>query len=55
MDPKVKALAAFLTAFVALLGAFGYAQNWVTPSLIEALASGLLAVIPALIAMIPHK
>lgn len=51
-----KAIAAFLTSLVALVGAFGVATDWATPSLIEAVAAiagaGLTAVVTY---MVPNK
>lgn len=46
MGTVAKAIAAFLTSLVALLAALGFAQDWATPSLIDAVSSvaGALAV-----------
>lgn len=39
MSTIPKAIAAFLTSLVALLAAFGFAQDWATPTLIESVSA----------------
>lgn len=51
-----KAVAAFLTSLVALIGLFGVSTGWVTPSLIDSVSVILGAVLTGVITyMIPNK
>ena len=51
-----KAVAAFLSSLVALVGLFGIATDWATPSLIEAVAAILGAGVTAAITWrVPNK
>lgn len=51
-----KAVAAFLSSLVALIAMFGVATDWATPSVIEAVAAILGAVITAAITYrVPNK
>lgn len=51
-----KAIAAFLTSLVALIGLFGVSTGWVSPSLIDSVSVILGAVLTGVITyMIPNK
>lgn len=56
MSTVAKAIAAFLTSLVALLAAMGFAQDWATPSLIEAVSAVLGALATGFMTwLIPNK
>ena len=51
-----KALAAFLTSLLALVGLFGISTGWVTPSLIDSVSVILGAVLTAVVTyMVPNQ
>jgi hypothetical protein len=51
-----KAVAAFLTSLVALIGLFGISTGWVTPSLIDSVSVILGAVLTAVVTyMVPNQ
>ena len=51
-----KAVAAFITSLVALIGLFGVSTGWVTPSLIDSVSVILGAVLTAVVTyMVPNK
>ena len=51
-----KAVAAFLTSLVALVGLFGVSTGWASPSLIEAVSAILGALLTAGVTyMVPNK
>jgi hypothetical protein len=51
-----KAVAAFITSLVALIGLFGISTGWVTPSLIDSVSVILGAVLTAVVTyMVPNK
>ena len=51
-----KAIAAFITSLVALIGLFGISTGWVTPSLIDSVSVILGAVLTAVVTyMVPNK
>ena len=51
-----KAVAAFLTSLVALIGVFGISTGWVTPSLIDSVSVLLGAILTAVVTyMVPNK
>lgn len=51
-----KAVAAFLTSLVALIGLFGVSTGWVTPSLIDSVSVVLGAVLTAVVTyMVPNQ
>lgn len=51
-----KAVAAFLTSLVALIGLFGVSTGWVTPTMIEAVSVVLGALLTAAVTyMVPNK
>ena len=51
-----KAVAAFITSLIALIGLFGVSTGWVTPSLIDSVSVILGAVLTAVVTyMVPDK
>jgi len=51
-----KAVAAFITSLVALIGLFGVSTGWVTPSLIDSVSVVLGAVLTAVVTyMVPNQ
>jgi hypothetical protein len=51
-----KAVAAFITSLVALIGLFGVSTGWVTPSLIDSVSVILGAVLTAVVTyMVPNQ
>ena len=51
-----KAVAAFITSLIALIGLFGVSSGWVTPSLIDSVSVILGAVLTAVVTyMVPNK
>lgn len=51
-----KAVAAFITSLLAIVGAFGIATDWATPTLVEAVSAVLGALITsAATYMVPNK
>lgn len=51
-----KAVAAFITSLVALIGLFGISTGWVTPSLIDGVSVILGAVLTAVVTyMVPNQ
>lgn len=51
-----KAIAAFLTSLVALIGLFGVSTGWVTPNLIDTVSVVGGAVLTAIVTyMVPNK
>ncbi len=51
-----KAVAAFLTSLIAIVGMFGVATDWASPGLIEAVAAILGAVLTSAVTyMVPNK
>jgi hypothetical protein len=51
-----KAVAAFITSLVALIGLFGISTGWVTPSLIDSVSVILGAVLTAVVTyMVPNQ
>lgn len=51
-----KAVAAFITSLVALIGLFGVSTGWVTPTLIDSVSVILGAVLTAVVTyMVPNK
>jgi hypothetical protein len=51
-----KAVAAFITSLVALIGLFGVSTGWVTPSLIDSVSVILGAVMTAVVTyMVPNQ
>ena len=51
-----KAVAAFITSLVALIGLFGISTGWVTPSLIDSVSVILGAVMTAVVTyMVPNQ
>lgn len=51
-----KAVAAFITSLVALIGLFGISTGWITPSLIDSVAVVLGAVLTAVVTyLVPNK
>ena len=51
-----KAVAAFLTSLIAIVGLFGVTTDWASPSLIEAVAAVLGAVLTAVVTWaVPNK
>lgn len=51
-----KAVAAFITSLIALIGLFGVSTGWVTPSLIDSVSVILGAVLTAVVTyMVPNK
>ena len=51
-----KAVAAFITSLIALIGLFGVSTGWVTPSLIDSVSVVLGAVLTAVVTyMVPNK
>lgn len=56
MSTIAKAIAAFLTSLVALMAALGFATDWATPGLIEAVAAILGALATGFMTwLIPNK
>jgi hypothetical protein len=51
-----KAVAAFITSLVALIGLFGISTGWVTPSLIDSVSVVLGAILTAVVTyMVPNQ
>ena len=51
-----KAVAAFLTSLVALIGVFGVSTGWITPTMIDAVAVVVGALLTAVVTyMVPNK
>jgi len=51
-----KAVAAFLTSLIALVGLFGVSTGWATPSLVDAVSAVLGALLTGAITyMVPNK
>ena len=51
-----KAVAAFITSLVALIGLFGISTGWVTPSLIDSVSVILGALLTAVVTyMVPNQ
>lgn len=51
-----KAVAAFITSLLALIGLFGISTGWVTPSLIDSVSVVLGAVLTAVVTyMVPNQ
>jgi hypothetical protein len=51
-----KAVAAFITSLVALIGLFGISTGWVTPSLIDSVSVILGAVLTAVVTyLVPNQ
>ena len=51
-----KAVAAFITSLIALIGLFGVSTGWVTPSLIDSVSVVLGAVLTAVVTyMVPNQ
>jgi hypothetical protein len=51
-----KAVAAFITSLIALIGLFGVSTGWVTPSLIDSVSVILGAVLTAVVTyMVPNQ
>lgn len=51
-----KAVAAFLTSLIAIVGMFGVATDWASPTLIEAVSAVLGAVLTSAVTyMVPNK
>jgi hypothetical protein len=51
-----KAVAAFITSLIALIGLFGVSTGWVTPSLVDSVSVILGAVLTAVVTyMVPNK
>ena len=51
-----KAVAAFITSLVALIGLFGVSTGWVTPSLVDSVSVILGAVLTAVVTyMVPNQ
>lgn len=51
-----KAVAAFITSLVALIGLFGVSTGWVTPSMIDAVSVVAGALLTAVVTyMVPNK
>lgn len=51
-----KAVAAFLTSLIAIVGLFGVTTDWASPTLIEAVAAVLGAVLTAVVTWaVPNK
>jgi len=51
-----KAVAAFITSLVALIGLFGISTGWVTPSLIDSVSVVLGAVLTAVVTyLVPNQ
>ena len=51
-----KAIAAFITSLIALIGLFGVSTGWVTPSLIDSVSVVLGALLTAVVTyMVPNK
>ena len=51
-----KAVAAFITSLIALIGLFGVSTGWVTPTLIDSVSVILGAVLTAVVTyMVPNK
>ena len=51
-----KAVAAFITSLVALIGLFGVSTGWVTPTLIDSVSVILGALLTAVVTyMVPNK
>ncbi len=51
-----KAVAAFLTSLIALIGLFGVTTDWASPTLIEAVAAVLGAILTAVVTWrVPNK
>jgi VIT1/CCC1 family predicted Fe2+/Mn2+ transporter len=51
-----KAVAAFITSLIALIGLFGVSTGWVTPNLIDSVSVVLGAVLTAVVTyMVPNQ
>lgn len=51
-----KAVAAFLTSLLAIVGMFGVATDWASPSLVEAISAVIGAVLTSAVTyMVPNK
>lgn len=51
-----KAVAAFITSLIAIVGLFGVATDWASPSLIEAISAVVGALVTAAVTyMVPNK
>lgn len=51
-----KAVAAFITSLVALIGLFGVSTGWVTPTMIDAVSVVAGAILTAVVTyMVPNK
>lgn len=51
-----KAVAAFITSLIALVGIFGVSTSWATPTLIEAVSAVLGALLTGFVTyMVPNK
>lgn len=51
-----KAVAAFLTSLIAIIGMFGVATDWASPTLIEGISAVLGAVLTSAVTyMVPNK
>lgn len=51
-----KAVAAFLTSLIALVGIFGVSTDWASPSLVEAVSAVLGALLTGFVTyMVPNK
>ena len=51
-----KAVAAFITSLIALIGLFGVSTGWVTPSLVDSVSVILGAVLTAVVTyMVPNQ
>ena len=51
-----KAVAAFITSLIAIIGMFGVATDWATPTLIEGISAVLGAVLTSAVTyMVPNK
>lgn len=56
MSTIAKAITAFLTSLLALLAAFGFAQDWATPSMVEAISAVLGALATGFMTwLVPNK
>lgn len=51
-----KAVAAFITSLIAILGMFGVATDWASPTLVEAISAVIGAVLTSAVTyMVPNK
>jgi hypothetical protein len=51
-----KAIAAFITSLLAILGMFGVATDWASPTLVEAISAVVGAVLTSAVTyMVPNK